>query len=1810
MISCKIFVAAHLTQCQMYFVCIITTCLQGVINNIAGSAAWPFCNLVEVVGFYKEQQVYFVSFGTIATRNCQVLSKRSFCSLYPKRLGCISLIRGSVAVPILSNDGVTRVFQSFLVSSAVVSDEVCITQSHSNCEFCSSNVLPCIQLGKIIDCCFSLIFINSTLLRLHACWCVLLVIVCLAKKYRQFKKDCDHSSAILASRVFKIVSWYFKGERKIISFNATLGYPGEGPDHWSCTVANIDSLISHPHCLQWKDDALILQETRVAKSNIKHVNNLADETGRLFHTSHLLQPNRQKNGVFKIPHGGTGIVASKALMTPFKLSDDITKKWEQIEATSRVSAAWIQVMPKMRILVFSFYGYAYNNAEEAVEHTNNDNLLAAIFEIASQFGSVPVLIGGDFQNEPSAYRSFQIAKDNAGWCDPLCTHDEWGNTQRPITYSHSSNFVDPEEGYSSIDGLIMNSTAYAALRYIDVHYGDARQHAPIKAEFNWPKIYQKGFVLLRNAPFDFRNLQRDDKGNINFQHIEETAQMLWDHKYQHLCNSSCDEKAWKAINQLGIDTLLGSGASFAKGPKQRGGKPCFVEKIVCPGQQENNAVVTKTSTTLAKTHALIAELRIRLQRQSHKTADLAITFRLQEKIAQRLTNMAFLQGWNPELDMHDKALQHVQKLLQDKINKERDKEKWSRITKWRKTMKEGTQTKQVSSSVFQWLKNRNRSSSQNLIKDDASNIIYAPIDAINLINSKWDEIYAANVLHEDPVEVLKFAWPMIEKVRNPIELPELTGELMKAQILKRRVNAAPGLDGWRTVECQTLPLTFYRAVAKFFNQVEQGLRKLPQCLTNAKQVVLDKPMCDDHPLQKRILTILPVLLLCYTSLRFAQLQVWQTQTLPKELYGGVKGRRMTDAHSNIQLNIDHAKTSQNHIMGMKLDKAKCFDRLLPDITAALFLAFGLPQGLTKFFLQIYVGLKRYMTYKQWTSKVPSTCANGLAQGCSLSLIAINLHMTVWTLMIQHLPVSSSIFIDDSYLWTKVENERWLEEAMRLTNLWDNKSGQLLNQRKCQIWATNANARKCIRKCFPDMEFVHSIEILGARIQTTNQASFQWLHSKTEKVIQDIKNIAAIPCNRDTASHIIACKVIPQLTFSSHINGIPKQGLKAIQNQIALALWQGRPMWRSKLLLHGILCKPYRCDPFVARIYNTVLDTMCFLKNANCEIRAKWVMQVQSNTVLPNGMFAHFQQACSALGIEILENFCFSLWGSEPICFLDFNRRDTKKLLQIACRQKCYYEASRHARKDIIPSRGILNFQLTNAAVSDISQMQFLGRPLLPHRDSIVVGCTITRDRSTAASLTECNLCRFCNNEKEDMHHLTGHCAQLPKELEKPTFEDEFGPNFKVFGIVETPLDIVLNSFKSSSISTIPLELCNDNVSLNFRDVWTDGSVENPKDDFYKCGGYSIVDAFGNVLDSGPVHHWNLSSYSTELWAIIVAYSSSPQPLRVHSDCRSVVDQVNHVLQHFDVPQQWTHLSWWMFLLHVAKTRKPICRISMEVIWCKAHLADHIPESCVTHQVAYNLGISFADLIGNRNADKAAKAAVKPQRQQNPEVYQKKTKQIIAWQIWLAKLNAWIGIDQPDKDIASKRHAKTSIADNNPKERYISPHEICVQHHINHFKTLLPRWTWQANPNEYTWKPSCPVIPWPKTQAKITPDDWQKLFGWLHQQQWRKGEELQTSWIEIAFSCLFSGVKLEGVSHTPKAYAQQLLKIVNQIHKIDASIEIVPGSVTKKCKSNGKTHPIGRIEQCEIFFPDEPKKYLATKMLRGCDHHLNKWDFCL
>ena len=69
---------------------------------------------------------------------------------------------------------------------------------------------------------------------------------------------------------------------------------------------------------------------------------------------------------------------------------------------------------------------------------------------------------------------------------------------------------------------------------------------------------------------------------------------------------------------------------------------------------------------------------------------------------------------------------------------------------------------------------------------------------------------------------------------------------------------------------------------------------------------------------------------------------------------------MSSVHTQMQLHIDTAYHEHFDLIGLKLDKSKCFDRLVPKIVASLFIGFGLPAGLTKFFLQLYQGLKRFM----------------------------------------------------------------------------------------------------------------------------------------------------------------------------------------------------------------------------------------------------------------------------------------------------------------------------------------------------------------------------------------------------------------------------------------------------------------------------------------------------------------------------------------------------------------------------------------------------------------------------------------------------------------------------------------------------------------------------------------------------------------------------------------------------------------------------------------------------------------------------------
>lgn len=776
--------------------------------------------------------------------------------------------------------------------------------------------------------------------------------------------------------LFSIIPDYIAKFFSFLAFDSSLGYPGEGP--WSIISANIDSLPANTQVFNWPASATVVQETRVSSINLRDINAVADSHDLLFLPGCLLKPKANKNGQFHVPHGGVGTIAHRGAF-PFNTQEDSTGLLSNLIESTRVQATWIQVLPKLKILVFNIYLHV--NGDDYL--SANDAILADIFTIAAQVGDVPVLVCGDFQQQPQCYESFQLASTNDAWIDPLMTYDEDGLPHRPATFSANGSFNNLVDHFSFIDGIIMNQSALSALVKIEPLYTYGKPHAPVRAEFHWNAVFKTGFVWIRPARFDTSGISTDS----DFEALaQQHAENLWP-GYQANCSHSDSDIAWKSINAYGVEILQQSGLKFKRGgPLSRGDLPDFAPKTPCPGQMHDGTAATKRSCAISKIIFRIEELRKRTNRLANNGLDQVNTSNLVQRLISSLTRekIGFLR--NCLLD--DSYLDSLHKQLIGLLRSIRLQEKRARISSWVSLMKKGTANKNVSKAVYSWIKSRTTVDPPNLIFDNDGNCLFNPIDAIDFVNSQWDDVFSANIRHQDPHELLKFIWPSVQDRRVDADIPRLTGLQLWKQARSRKTETSTGLDGWATEEVQLLPLSFFDALADFFRDVESKHRSLPPILCRTKQVLLNKNG-KTEPLNKRLISVLPCFTVLYTGVRFQHLQYWQSLVMPSQIHGAVRGRRMTDIPTQISLDIDSAAHANYALVGIKLDKSKAFDRVVVSIAIMILLALGAPPCVLNFMSSLYENLRRHTCYGKWMSPFAVSTPNGVLQGCSLSLLAMN-----------------------------------------------------------------------------------------------------------------------------------------------------------------------------------------------------------------------------------------------------------------------------------------------------------------------------------------------------------------------------------------------------------------------------------------------------------------------------------------------------------------------------------------------------------------------------------------------------------------------------------------------------------------------------------------------------------------------------------------------------------------------------------------------------------------------------------------------------
>ena len=696
------------------------------------------------------------------------------------------------------------------------------------------------------------------------------------------------------------------------------------------------------------------------------------------------------------------------------------------------------------------------------------------------------------------------------------------------------------------------------------------------------------------------------------------------------------------------------------------------------------------------------------------------------------------------------------------------------------------------------------------------------------------------------------------------------------------------------------------------------------------------------------------------------------------------------------------------------------------------------------------------------------------------------------------------YVDDAYLWCRLIHASILDQAIQITKLWDTLSGQKLNDSKSVIWSTTTAGRKVVQQTFPEMQMTLSFEALGVRVYTSQRDDCNFPEATLAKVCHTIECIGALPLSMPVKSFLIGAKAIPTITYGAHVSRIPKVSMRKTQSAVLKALWQGRPMARSKWLVQLFHSRPHRTDPVLAQAYCSILDLFRFCHQSPLAVQqliALWPSrQSQKHSVL-----ARFASACQTMGLSMTSHPGIRYHDSAALILGHATAHDVAHTLQQVARQKAYEWATKATRKDLIGFGGLLDFHASTLFLRKPTFQTPSGPSAMAHCESMMVGCTITKDRLFAAGWSQNDNCRFCGQSKESLEHLVFFCDAYHSLTRKPVLH-ELGNNFPMLGLVEHPFR--LTQFRLQQAIAKPGDARAFDPSSEPTEAWTDGSVMWSTSFWLTTAAFAVVNKAGTVTFTGRVQRWGLSSYVAELWAVWIAFSQASAAIQIFCDNRSVVRNVNFLITTGHVKQHWKCLDWWHAIQTVLSQRQHDCSNPLTVSWIPAHVCEDTPDELLDPVVVAGFNTTVEHVRLNRRADRAAKSCALRISPVKPDMIPVVQAASTLYQEWLVKLHC---------------HLDTHAVHEEEPERS-STNDILD---LPTAKRMFPNWLWDEPKRAFPWKPKIALdlkVPDRWRHAKA---DWHTICCFARQLQWRHEEGCATAFCELAALFHFQGHRLQG-----------------------------------------------------------------------------------
>ena len=463
-----------------------------------------------------------------------------------------------------------------------------------------------------------------------------------------------------------------------------------------------------------------------------------------------------------------------------------------------------------------------------------------------------------------------------------------------------------------------------------------------------------------------------------------------------------------------------------------------------------------------------------------------------------------------------------------------------RITERAVILKEPVRLRSASSHDFQ-------------LKQDK--VLVEPFEMHRSLCSAWNVYFQ----RDDPSSIDRLEdheMSLLHKIApsNVMDLPPITGDLIKKAVISTKVSSSRGSDGFSTLDLKKLPMTLYDMLAILFQLIElQG--KWPDRWTCAKTICLPKSDHTRSPYDIRPVTVMARMYRLWGKIRGKQVAQLLANIVPPEIGGPCKGVAADMIALWTSHKIERAFMEQQTLAGVVIDIVKCYNTVPRGLLLALLARLGVPSGVLQAFRAMMIQMQRFFELLQTCSDLHNT-TTGIIEGCGFAIPSmLSLGILAFRVLQAEAPFCDCAFFADN--WSLFANDAGhLTHGFEVLKQIVTNLSMKIAPAKSWSWATDADARKTLQLlCVDDLKVpvVFEAKDLGVQQCYSLKKCKKVLTQRINKAKSKLAVIKKAKVPRGSKKRLALGAGLSTAAYGSAINAIAPKDIHSLRVKVAQAV---------------------------------------------------------------------------------------------------------------------------------------------------------------------------------------------------------------------------------------------------------------------------------------------------------------------------------------------------------------------------------------------------------------------------------------------------------------------------------------------------------------------------------------------------------------------------------------------------------------------------------------------------------------------------------